>query len=122
MQRDLQDRDIEYEEVPSVQHFSDCQMYNPVTNEIFLVGRLNHIRNTPPFAIKLPNGTVLAAGGRSLSSAEIFDPVTRTWTLTNSMNAGRSWHGIIMLNDNKILITGGSNGGGHLKSVEIYKP
>ncbi len=43
----------------------------------------------------LPSGKVLVAGGVNaayLSSAELYDPATGTWTVTGGMATGRSSH------------------------------
>ena len=46
----------------------------------------------------LSNGNVLVAGGfdgvNSLSSAELYDPASGTWSATGSLNTARGWsHG-----------------------------
>jgi hypothetical protein len=64
---------------------------------------------------KLPDGSVLVAGGapdllssRPHARAEIFDPVTRTFTtLENEMAVPRFRHGAVTLADGSILIAGG---------------
>ena len=42
-------------------------------------------------ATLLPNGKVLAAGGDSLGSAELYDPNTGTWSITGSLNTPRGF-------------------------------
>lgn len=69
----------------------------------------------------LPDGTVLATGGSFLFdepstakfSAELFDPVTRTWKTMSSMVTPRSYHSsAFLLKDGRVLVAGGGNGGG----------
>ncbi|MCU1234982.1 MAG: Kelch repeat-containing protein [Candidatus Solibacter sp.] len=74
-------------------------------------------------ATLLPNGKVLMAGGREnafsnllLSSAELYDPATGTFTFTGSMNAPRAQHTATLLPDGRVLIAGGS----HDLGAEIY--
>jgi hypothetical protein len=87
-----------------------------------------------PTATLLPNGKVLIAGGscvRSsvcngfdpLASAELFDPVTETFSATGSMSIARTGHTATLLNNGTVLITGGENPGlGFLDTAEIYDP
>lgn len=74
----------------------------------------------------LRNGKVLITGGfdskgRGLSSAEIFDPDSRTFVPTGSMNVARHSHTASLLPDGKVLIAGGYNGD-YLDSAELYDP
>ena len=84
-------------------------------------------------ATLLPNGKVLIAGGSkcdvtgcsgdSLSSAELFDPATETFTATGSMFTAREGHTATLLNDGTILVTGGVNLGYEIDaSAEVYDP
>lgn len=71
-------------------------------------------------ATLLPNGQVLIAGGASafytggpsysLSSAELFDPVTGSFAATADMTAVRESHTATLLNTGEVLVVGGSNG------------
>lgn len=94
--------------------------------------------------VRLKDGRVLAMGGGaagmatctkspcSLESAELFDPVTKTWTLTGSMGFKRSSFFATVLADGKVLVGGGvgrpapdgpdSGAGGSLGTTEIYDP
>jgi hypothetical protein len=75
-------------------------------------------------ATLLPNGTVLVAGGYSssstLSSAEIYNPATGTWTATASMATARYAHTVTLLPNGSVLVAGGFGSGGSLSSAEIY--
>ena len=83
-------------------------------------------------AIALRDGRVLICGGTSngqiggvVSSAEIFDPATQTLMPTGNMNSPRMGHTITMLNDGRVLVTGGQRNVGYrtsLASAEIYDP
>jgi hypothetical protein len=91
-------------------------------------------------ATLLPSGKVLITGGAdensTLSSAEIYDPVTGTFALTGSMSRARRSHSATLLPDGRVLITGGfgplgsttsgvcssSSSCGSLTSAEIYNP
>jgi Galactose oxidase, central domain len=83
-------------------------------------------------AIRLRDGRVLICGGTAtgeiggvLSSAEIYDPVARTFTPTGSMTVPRTGQTITMLQDGRVLLTGGDQNAGfrsQLASAEIYDP
>jgi hypothetical protein len=80
-----------------------------LTNSPMLSARLFHT------ATLLRNGKVLVAGGTSdlpflnsnQASAELYDPATRTWTATGTMNHPRAWHTATLLPDGKVLVVGG---------------
>ncbi|MBZ5694138.1 MAG: hypothetical protein LAN36_02125 [Acidobacteriia bacterium] len=78
-------------------------------------------------AILLNNGMVLIAGGYSgsayLSTAELYNPATGTFTATGRMRSARSLHIATLLNSGKVLLTGGYTGGIALaSSAELYDP
>ena len=79
-------------------------------------------------AALLTNGRVLVAGGENgestLSSAEVFDPVTGQWSPTGDLNVARSEAVAVQLIDGRVMVTGGlSRVSGSLvtlNAVEIY--
>jgi hypothetical protein len=83
-------------------------------------------------AIRLRDGRVLICGGTAtgeiggvLASAELFDPVARTFTATGSMTTPRTGQTITLLQDGRVLLTGGDKNAGYrsqLASAEIYDP
>jgi uncharacterized iron-regulated membrane protein len=74
----------------------------------------------------LPNGQVLAAGGYSrnsniVSSAELYDPATGTFTRTGDMNDRRAQHTATLLTaTGKVLAAGGYPD--YQASAELYDP
>jgi hypothetical protein len=81
----------------------------------------------------LPDGKVLATGGRSsatgapLRTAEIFDPVANSWQATGDMAVGRFGHSATTLSNGLVLVAGGTaqrTGGGvmALRSAELFDP
>jgi len=93
----------------------------------FFVGiaSLNTARSSHT-ATLLTNGTVLIAGGYNssgyLSSAEIYNPATMTFTPTGSLNTARTNHTATLLYNGMVLLAGGNNSSGYLASAELYNP
>ena len=74
-------------------------------------------------AIRLRDGRVLICGGTAtgeiggvLSSAELYDPVARTFTPTGSMTVPRTGQTITMLRDGRVLLTGGDQNAGFVRN------
>jgi hypothetical protein len=82
-------------------------------------------------ATLLPSGSILAAGGTNgpsvLSSAELFDPVTETFSpILGTMRHVRDLHTATLLPNGRVLIAGGfttnSASTGSTNTSEIYYP
>jgi len=77
-------------------------------------------------ATLLKNGMVLVVGGFNgslLSSAELYDPSTGTFTVTGSLNTGLDDHTATLLTSGTVLVAGGAgNGNTILSSAELYDP
>ena len=85
-------------------------------------------------ATLLPDGRVFIAGGywsdgqkwRVLSSTEMYDPATRTFSPIGSMGAARDGHTTTLLDDGRVLIVGGedigNSGGFGVASAVLYQP
>jgi deoxycytidylate deaminase len=56
-----------------------------------------------------------------LSSAELYDPGTGTWTATGSMGNARREHTATLLPNGRVLVAGGT-GPSYLSSAELYDP
>ncbi|ADO68314.1 Kelch repeat-containing protein [Stigmatella aurantiaca] len=88
---------------------------------------LSSPRKRLPF-VQLVDGRVLAAGGhdgtRTLSSCELFDPVSGTWSTTGSLRTARRNHAAAVLADGRVLVVGGAPAqlSGALASAELYDP
>jgi hypothetical protein len=74
----------------------------------------------------LDNGRVLIAGGigengQVLSSAELYDPTSGTFTSVGSMSTPRFGHTATLLSDGTVLIAGGYNSAA-LDTCEVFIP
>ncbi|MHC1727683.1 MAG: kelch repeat-containing protein [Syntrophobacteraceae bacterium] len=88
-----------------------------------LTGRTEHT------ATLLPDGRVLVVGGHNnvgvfLNSAELYDPLTMTWSAAAPLlGAGRTDHTATLLPDGKVLVAGGYTSViGVSADAEIYDP
>jgi len=114
-----------------------ADIYDPSTDSFHATaGHMTTVRASGHSAVGLPNGKVLIAGGDYPptnqgfpGTAEVFDPVTGTFTATGAMNEFREAPSVTLLNDGTVLVAGGgagSLGSGidqtSLNSVELYDP
>jgi hypothetical protein len=110
---------------------STAEIYSPVTNSWSLTGSLSQGRRSD-VQVALADGRVLvadgAAGGptcgRFLSSAEIYDPATGSWSpAASTLDARESGTGI-RLADGRVLLAGGYGCGDPIEPAmtELYDP
>jgi N-acetylneuraminic acid mutarotase len=93
---------------------SSSELYNPASGTWNITGNL-HVGRVSAQSVLLPNGKVLTMGGciknDCLSSttrrAEIYNPVSGTWTVTGSMRTARAEFVAVLLPNKNVLVAGG---------------
>ncbi|SDD45768.1 Galactose oxidase, central domain [Cupriavidus sp. YR651] len=108
---------------------SSAELFDPVGGNWSQTGSLGQQRDSHT-ATLLRDGRVLVAGGEgqgsskgALSSAELYDPATGTWSPTGSLGQAREQHTANLLPDGRVLVAGGEGiGGDALSSAELYDP
>jgi hypothetical protein len=111
-----------------------AERYLPDSGAWVTAGRMN-VPRTHGTATLLTDGRVLLAGGgdtgapgyKATASAEIYDPVAGTWTVTGSLAVARALHTASRLADGTVLVAGGaaswySTSGAVAWTTEIYDP
>jgi N-acetylneuraminic acid mutarotase len=101
------------------QQLRSAEIYDPATGIFTQVSRAMSNPRSKHTATLLPDGRVLVIGGKN---ADLFDPVTQTFTATTSRPVNRTSHATVVLADGSILITGGYLGPKASNSAEIYNP
>ena len=106
--------------------YNSAEIYDPSTGAWsatpnFTTARYGHS------AVLLRNGQVMLIGGQStsaLEAVEIYDPVDNTWksTLSSKLNTARARFTATLLNTGRVLVAGGLNASGALRSAELYDP
>jgi|GEM_PF-1504607 len=106
---------------------NSVEAYDPTTNTWTTLASMSTTRMN--FQTEVVDGKIYAIGGQnnwstgknSLSSVEVFDPDTNTWTTLASMSTTRHWFQTEVI-DGKIYAIGGRSNEGRIFSAEVYDP
>jgi Kelch motif protein len=112
--------------------FAVAQIFDPTTMLFESVGPMVTPRAGAQLAL-LPDGRVLMTGGTTpvdinttLASAEVFDPVSSTFSGTMPMRTSRHGHALATLLDGRVMVVGGETatggGGSAVSQAEVYDP
>ncbi len=100
-------------------YLSSAELYDPSSNGWTSVNSMVTPRRSPT-ATLLQNGQVLVTGGEyisaslpqgggSLASAELFNPLTNTWTSAGNMDFPTRDQSAVLLANGRVLVAGGYN-------------
>jgi len=120
---------IESSRPPVFKTQSSAELYDPDTGTFRPTGSMMTPRSRHT-ATLLMDGRVLVAGGDvenptderaplALATAELYDPIARSFASTGSMTTARATHTATLLRDGRVLIAGGA---ADWTSAEVYDP
>jgi hypothetical protein len=109
-------------------NLDSAEIYDPVIGSFSVTSGKMRLARTGHTATLLNDGRVLIAGGfldstvnTIYASAELFDPVTETFSAVGDLTAGRSDHTATLLADGRVLMVGGGIGSTQ-GTAEFYNP
>ena len=105
--------------ITGMTHYNTGEVYDPSINAFSSVSNNMTEGRAFPLAILLNDGNVLVAGGENVSgvsnTADIYDPITNTFTQVGNMTVRRAYSTATLLNNGKVLVVGG-------EGADIYDP
>jgi hypothetical protein len=104
-------------ELSNGQLLKSSELYDPATGLFTTITRAMSIPRSKHTATLLPDGRVLLVGGKT---ADLYDPVTQTYTPTIGTPTNRQSHASLLLPDGTVLITGESGTGKELVARAIH--
>ena len=117
---------------PDWQFLSSAELYDPATGRFMPTGGMTVARESHK-AVLLHDGRVLIAGGHRgrradiilYTSAEVYEPNNGAFRRVGDMSTRRHKHDAVLLQDGRVLITGGSDerdNEGAYTSTELFDP
>ena len=110
---------------------ASAERYDPATGTFARAGSMTHEREYPVLTL-LADGRVLILGGlegngdsdeqRIVDVVELYDPATGTFQGAGELETGRSGYTATLLPDGRVLLAGGTDQTGALRSAQLYDP
>jgi hypothetical protein len=106
------------------------EIFDPATNTWSPAAPMRHTRFYHTLSV-LADGRVLAIGGFGeagpngypvLTSCELFDPVSKTWSDAASSLLPHGLHVAVTLANGRVLVAGGEGASGTTTAAEVYDP
>jgi N-acetylneuraminic acid mutarotase len=108
---------------------ASAQLYDPLSNSWSVAASMANARHNHT-ATLLPSGKVLVAGGYQagfnegafVTSVELYDPASNSWSAAASMTVSRAQHKSTLLPSGEVLVASGFTVAGNTTSAELYNP
>ncbi len=95
-------------------------IYDPSTDSWFMAAAPTDFDRDGHTATLLNDGRVLLAGGSGI--AEVYSPVSNSWTLAGELIKRRDGHTATLLTDSTVLIAGGGSDNNLHSLTEVFDP
>ncbi|MEZ6007125.1 MAG: kelch repeat-containing protein [Planctomycetota bacterium] len=109
-----------------------AEVFDPTQDRFFTLGSVLGRGRAAHAQVLLPDGRVLICGGRYETApgvfavtdeTEIFDPAFLSFQPSGRLNTGRYDHAIVVLEDGRVLVSGGTNSSRlDLDDAEVWNP
>jgi hypothetical protein len=109
-----------------------CELFDPTTETWTMTDSIPTFRFGGQTVTNLYDGRIIVSGGYYidttswdvviLNKVDIYDPVTESWVQATSMQLERTEHTATLLNDGRVLVTGGETNNFTTSQCELYNP
>lgn len=109
-----------------------CELFDPQTETWTMTDSIPTFRFTGQTVTELADGKIMVTGGYYidttswdviiLKKVDVYNPVTEIWIEATQMNLERTEHTATLLNDGRVLVTGGETNNFTTSQCEIFIP